>query len=141
MRSPILSLEQLLHKSYPPSHVGRWFSNMTPHTPESSKRIFLMNNKVRRILELKQVKIYIVIRVLNVNKSLNGYRGARNLDIFLPFPHFIDILLICLKGNKLFQVSQIKFLKLECSLKGNQSTNHNKANEMNPSFSQSPFET
>jgi hypothetical protein len=35
----------------------------------------------------------------------------------------------------------ISILKLDCSLEGNQSTNHNKANETNSSISHSPFET
>ncbi len=85
---------------------------MTPHTLESSKRVLLVSGMIRRVLELKQVKIYITIKVFNVNRSLNGPWSARNLDIPFPFPPLIDILLICLTGRKLVQVSWIKFLLL-----------------------------
>ncbi len=84
--------------------MQRRLSNPTPPTPNSSRRLFFVSSMVRRTLELKQVRIDIMVKVLKINKSLSGPQSAKNLDIlFLP-PPLINVLLICLRESKLVQI-------------------------------------
>jgi hypothetical protein len=53
-------------------HVWQWLNNMTLPTPKSSMKVFLLNIMVRKILKFKQLAIYILFAVFNVNWTLHG---------------------------------------------------------------------